>query len=472
MVRIPVSGLTLRFVALVVASIAPLVLFVLISHGAGPGLWLALGLSIGVCIAGSVLVTGRLSMSIDRFTRVAERLAEGDLSSRIYPSRIIEFVRFSATFNAMASRVQKRLEALSRLSAEQDAILRGMIEGVVTVDGDGRIRRVNDAARALLDIPVKDCEGRLFQEVIRHAELQRFITQSLSSSAPRSRVISLHGAEERILEVYTSPLVDEQVSVSGTLFVFHDTTRIQKLENVRRDFVANVSHELRTPITSIKGFVETLMDGAMNEPDSLKKFLGIIAKHSDRLNAIFSDLLTLAQLEAREEGEELGLDVCSASAIARAAVEACSLRAAERQAEILVKVPEDMQLLANENLIEQALVNLIDNAIKYSDHHAHVTVSAQAEGDLVRLSVSDTGPGIDKQHLPRLFERFYRVDQGRSRQMGGTGLGLSIVKHIAHVHGGKVEVDSVLGKGSTFSLILKSPPPPGLAPSLGHKQPG
>ena len=239
--------------------------------------------------------------------------------------------------------------------------------------------------------------------------------------------------------------------------MFHDTTRIQKLENVRRDFVANVSHELRTPITSIKGFVETLMDGAMNEPESLKKFLGIIAKHSDRLNAIFSDLLTLAQLEAREEGEELGLEVCSAAAVARAAVEACSLRAAERKAQVSVEVPEDVQILAKENLIEQALVNLIDNAIKYSDNQAHVTISARPEGELVRLSVSDTGPGIDKQHLPRLFERFYRVDQGRSRQMGGTGLGLSIVKHIAQVHGGKVEVDSVLGKGSTFSLVLKSP---------------
>lgn len=457
MVRIPVSGLTLRFVALVVASIGPLVLYVLVEQGASPALWAAVGVSFLVCVVGSVLVTSRLALSIDRFTRVAERLAEGDLSSRIYPSRIVEFVRFSATFNAMASRVQKRLEALSRLSAEQDAILRSMIEGVVTVDGDGRIRRVNDAARALLDIPVKECEGRLFQEVIRHAELQRFITQSLSSPAPRSRVISLHGAEERILEVYTSPLIDDQVAVNDRLFVFHDTTRIQKLENVRRDFVANVSHELRTPITSIKGFVETLMDGAMNEPESLKKFLGIIAKHSDRLNAIFSDLLTLAQLEAREEGEELGLEVCSAAAVARAAVEACSLRAAERKAQVSVEVPEDVQILAKENLIEQALVNLIDNAIKYSDNQAHVTISARPEGELVRLTVSDTGPGIDKQHLPRLFERFYRVDQGRSRQMGGTGLGLSIVKHIAQVHGGKVEVDSVLGKGSTFSLVLKSP---------------
>jgi len=254
--------------------------------------------------------------------------------------------------------------------------------------------------------------------------------------------------------VYSSPLKEDDTPASGTLLVFHDTTRVHKLEAVRRDFVANVSHELRTPITSIKGFVETLIDGAMNEPESLKKFLAIIAKHADRLNAIFSDLLMLAQLEARDEDEELGLEPCSVAEMSQAAVEACALRASERQARVFVEIDDSLRVLGKSNLLEQALVNLIDNAIKYSDPHSSVTVCAHEEQGLVKVSVIDSGPGIEKHHLDRLFERFYRVDQGRSRQMGGTGLGLSIVKHIMQVHRGRVEVQSTPGKGSTFSLFL------------------
>lgn len=459
MVQIRVSGLTTRFLVLVLVSISPILGFILFRYGWSTGLLVAVGLSLVASSIGCFLVTERLSLSLDRFARMLERFAKGDFSSRVYPPRIAELADLSGSFNTMASRVQKRLDALSRLSGEQDAILRGMIEGVVTVDNDGRIRRVNDAARSLLDIPVKECEGRLVEEVIHHAELQRFVAQSLKSSSVRTRVISLHGPQERIVEVYTAPLVDSEAAATGTLFVFHDTTRIQKLENVRRDFVANVSHELRTPITSIKGFVETLMDGAMNEPESLRKFLGIIAKHSDRLNAIFSDLLVLAQLEARDEDEELGLEECSIARVAQAAVDACSLRAAEREAHVTIEIDAELKVLAKENLIEQALVNLIDNAIKYSEPRVAVTVRAQEVGDMVKVSVFDTGPGIDKQHLPRLFERFYRVDQGRSRQMGGTGLGLAIVKHIAQVHGGRVEVESALGKGSVFSVFVRAVQP-------------
>ena len=450
-----VSGLTSRFLLLVFASTLPLVLYILLSANPGREFLGVVTVSLLVCVAGSVLVTSRIARSLNRFGRAAARFAQGDFSSRMYPPRIPELVELSQAFNTMASQVQKRLDAISRLSAEQDAILRSMVEGVVTVDGEGRIRRVNGAARELLGISIEDCEGRQVKDVVHHPELEKFLSQSRRAPGALSKVMKFSADEERILEVYISPLREREGSDAGTLLVFHDTTRLHKLENVRRDFVANVSHELRTPITSIKGFVETLMDGAMDEPESLRKFLGIIAKHSDRLNAIFSDLLTLAQLEARDEDEELGLDECTVAAIVQSAVEACSLRASERQAHISVEVVSDLKVLGKENLLEQALVNLIDNAIKYSDNQSRVRVSARQEDSMVCISVSDNGPGIEKQHLSRLFERFYRVDQGRSRQMGGTGLGLSIVKHIAQVHGGRVEVDSTPGEGSTFSIFLK-----------------
>jgi len=417
---------------------------------------IALSISLVICLIGSILVAGRIGQSLDRIEGVTQRFAEGDLTARVYPPRLSQLVDLSKSFNTMASLIQKRLERLRLLSAEQDAILRSMVEGVVTVDSDGRIKRVNQAARVLLDISLEECENRLVPEVIHHAGLQRVISRVMHSPEVSSEVITVHGIDEKVLEVYASPLIQEGSAPTGTLFVFHDKTQIQRLEHVRTDFVANVSHELRTPITSIKGFVETLLDGAMHEPESLKKFLGIIGRHADRLNEIVSDLLTLAQLEARGERGQLEFESCAVEEIVLAAVEACAHRASERGTLVHIQEAGGYKVMAKPNLIEQALVNLIDNAIKYSDPSSTVEIKVEQMDGFIRIAVADTGPGIEKQHLTRLFERFYRIDQGRSRQIGGTGLGLSIVKHIAQVHGGRVEVASIPGSGTTFSLLLKA----------------
>ncbi len=417
---------------------------------------IALSISLVICLIGSILVAGRIGQSLDRIEGVTQRFAEGDLTARVYPPRLSQLVDLSQSFNTMASLIQKRLERLRLLSAEQDAILRSMVEGVVTVDSDGRIKRVNQAARVLLDISLEECENRLVPEVIHHAGLQRVISRVMHSPEASSEVITVHGIDEKVLEVYASPLIQEGSAPTGTLFVFHDKTQIQRLEHVRTDFVANVSHELRTPITSIKGFVETLLDGAMHEPESLKKFLGIIGRHADRLNEIVSDLLTLAQLEARGERGQLEFESCAVEEIVLAAVEACAHRASERGTVVHIQEAGGYKVMAKPNLIEQALVNLIDNAIKYSDPSSTVEIKVEQMDGFIRIAVADTGPGIEKQHLTRLFERFYRIDQGRSRQIGGTGLGLSIVKHIAQVHGGRVEVASIPGSGTTFSLLLKA----------------
>jgi two-component system phosphate regulon sensor histidine kinase PhoR len=392
---------------------------------------------------------------LDRFARFAERLTAGQLGTRVEPSRLLQFNRLAQALNEMARNLAGRVEALDNLSREQDTILRSMVEGVISVDNQGRIQRLNKTASALLDASELLSKDRHFHDVIEHPELRQFIENALRSSEPLSSMVSVKKESALIFEVYSSILRSESADSNGRLIVLHDMTRIQRLENIRRDFVANVSHELRTPITSIKGFVETLLDGAMHEPESLQRFLGIIGKHSERLHSILSDLLTLARLEA---GDEMSLDVAPAkvAGIVALVVESCSREAAQKQIAISNEVSPQDQAAVNAGLLEQALVNLVSNAVKYSQVGARVAVRSEVVGEMTRIDVVDTGPGIDRAHLPRLFERFYRVDQGRSREMGGTGLGLAIVKHIAQLHGGRVEVYSELGKGTTFSLYLKN----------------
>jgi two-component system phosphate regulon sensor histidine kinase PhoR len=358
-------------------------------------------------------------------------------------------------FNLMATQLKQRVDALTLLSGEQDAILSSMAEGVVTIDASGRIQRVNSAALRLLDVVVPSCQGRLVAEVIHHAEVQRFIGEAIGNQEAEVEVVVVPGQPERVLQIYATPLEGSDGQRLGTLVVLQDTTRIAKLENIRRDFIANVSHELRTPVTSIKGFVETLLDGAKDDPESLVKFLRIIGHQADRLNATFNDLLTLARLEAQGDDARIETMPSNIREIAQAAIEACRLKIEERGAQVEMVVPQDLHVMANANLVEQALVNLIENAVKYSERAPRVVVRAEQIEDTICISVSDNGPGIAKSHLARLFERFYRVDHGRSRKMGGTGLGLSIVKHIAHVHGGEVQVDSAPGKGSVFSITLQ-----------------
>jgi two-component system phosphate regulon sensor histidine kinase PhoR len=451
------SIITLRLAALIFLCAAPLAItaltFCSVAEG---GLALVVG-SIVFAIIASLLVSEAMASSLDRFARFAERLTAGQLGTRVEPSRLLQFNRLAQALNEMARNVAGRVEALDNLSREQDTILRSMVEGVISVDSQGRIQRLNKTASALLDASELLSKDRHFHDVVEHLELQQFMEDALRSSEPLSSMVTVKKESALIFEVYSSILRSESADSNGRLIVLHDMTRIQRLENIRRDFVANVSHELRTPITSIKGFVETLLDGAMHEPESLQRFLGIIGKHSERLHSILSDLLTLARLEA---GDEASLELAPAkvAGIVALVVESCSREAAQKQIEISNEVSAHERVVVNAGLVEQALVNLVSNAVKYSQIGAQVAVRSEVLGEMMRIDVVDTGPGIDKSHLPRLFERFYRLDQGRSREMGGTGLGLAIVKHIAQLHGGRVEVSSELGKGTTFSLYLKHVP--------------
>ncbi len=233
-------------------------------------------------------------------------------------------------------------------------------------------------------------------------------------------------------------------------------TRLQRLENIRRDFVANVSHELKTPITAIKGSVETLLGGAVEDEENAQRFLEIIARQSDRLNAIIEDLLALSRIEQGEEQEGLVRTKTQLRSVFLNTLQACQLKAQEKQVVLEMDCPDDIEIMINAPLLEQALVNLIDNAIKYSSQNDRVLFTAEQTDASVVIKVRDWGSGISQEHLPRLFERFYRVDKARSRKLGGTGLGLAIVKHIVQSHNGHIAVESSLGQGSTFTIQLPS----------------
>jgi two-component system phosphate regulon sensor histidine kinase PhoR len=294
--------------------------------------------------------------------------------------------------------------------------------------------------------------------VVRNPELQNFIEQTLAGSeAVESQVIILNEDEERYLQFRGTILRDATGNKIGTVVVFDDVTRLRKLENMRKDFVANVSHELKTPITSIKGFIETLMDGAINDPEDARRFLDIIARQTHRLNAIIDDLLTLSKIEQQTEKTQIQLQSSPLLPTLTAAAQLCEVRATPKDIRMRIDCSEDLTVSINPPLLEQAVVNLIDNAVKYSPEHGEVMIRALPNDTEVLIQVIDRGCGIEPRYLPRLFERFYRVDKARSRKLGGTGLGLAIVKHIVQAHDGRVTVESTPGTGSVFTIHLPIP---------------
>lgn len=399
----------------------------------------------------SLWMARRLSAPLKEMQHAAQRFAQGDLRVKVPVPPSDELASLAEALNYMAAQLDQRLRTVIRQRQEQEAVLASMVEGVLAVDHQERLIILNQAGARLLGVDPDAAGGRPLPEVVRHSDFQNFVTRALASPGQVDGEVILR---DRLLQLRGTTLRDLQGLAFGALIVIHDVTRLRRLEQARRDFAANVSHELKTPITSIKGFVETLLAGAMQETENARSFLQIIARHADRLNEIIDDLLSLSRIEQDSEQGKIALATGGLKEVLDNAIQVCRERAAAKDIEIDLTCPDDLAAMINAPLLLQAVVNLIDNAVKYSPAARPVQVEASRDPGEVVIQVRDQGPGIAPEHLPRLFERFYRVDPGRSRKVGGTGLGLAIVKHIAQAHGGYVTLKSAPGKGSAFLIHL------------------
>ncbi len=400
----------------------------------------------------SLLVSRRITRPVERIRKWAESIAEGRFSPRPYLQSSVEMEGLCQSLGRMAEDLRLQIDKVSRQRNEMKAAFSSMVEGVVAIDMESRVLSMNDMAGQIFGCDPRAARGKRIEEVVRNAAFYRFVQETLSTQDPVERDIPIDG--EGLLNGHGTLLRDETEKQIGALVVLNDVTRLRKLENIRRDFVSNVSHEIKTPITAIKGFVETLLEGAVKDPEDAERFLKIIEKHVDRLENIIEDLLNLSKIEQTSEKEGLSLTESRLMDIIKNALQVCHVAIAEKEIEVKVSCADALTIVADPTLIEQALVNLLDNAVKYSDAGGTIEVTAIEKGDAAVIAVRDFGIGISRKHLPRLFERFYRVDKARSRQLGGTGLGLAIAKHVVQAHGGQISVESVLGKGSIFSIRL------------------
>jgi len=417
---------------------------------------IAIGGAIIVVLAAlvSMAVLRRLTDSLRELRNGAGRFAAGDLDSRLPSSTTEEIADLSESMNKMAEQLDVRIKTIAQQRNEREAILSSMSEGVVALDADEKIVSLNRVAAGFLGLDIAESRGKAFYEMVRIPSLLEFVERAMRSSNITEIEVTMPGASAKYFQARAAALKDSSGEKVGVVVVFNDITRLKRLESIRRDFVANVSHELRTPITAITGSVETLLDGAMDNSDDSQRFLEMIARHSDRLNRLIKDLLSLAQIESETEQVGAGLTRGRVGDVIASSVMACQEKSRQHQVDVSYSCDPNLEANISRGQLEQAITNLIDNAIKHSDRGSTVDVEATSPGDEIVISVQDKGVGIAKEHLPRLFERFYRVDEARSRDAGGTGLGLAIVKHVAVAHRGRVSVDSLPGKGSTFRIHL------------------
>jgi two-component system phosphate regulon sensor histidine kinase PhoR len=416
--------------------------------------------SLGLILASAVLIpllARRFTRPLEEMRRAAERFARSELGYKLIVPETEELGGLADALNQMAEQLQERISTIVRQNNEQQAVLSSMVEGVLAVDNQQRVISLNKASRLLLGIDQVQAQGRSLQEVIRNADLRRFVSRALECNAPIDDDVIMHGDHEGVLQARGAALHDARGRSIGAVVVLNDVTDFRRLEHIRRDFVANVSHELKTPITSIKGFVETLLDGAIDNAEDAQRFLQIVAKQADRLDTIIEDLLSLSKIEQGEDSGDIVLEPGHVKDVVDSAVHDCQQKATERRIHVCTACEQHITARMNPQLLEQAVINLLDNAIKYSEPGSEVQVLASQFYDEVTITVSDRGCGIAAEHLPRIFERFYRVDKARSRKLGGTGLGLAIVKHIVQAHRGRVTVKSTAGVGSVFTIHLPLP---------------
>jgi two-component system phosphate regulon sensor histidine kinase PhoR len=416
---------------------------------------------IGAALAALVgLVLGlffarRLSAPVAEVIEAVEAISRGGYGHVESPRAGDEIGRIALAVNRMSEELRERLGTITADRNKVLAILGSMVEGVVAVDGEERVVHMNQVARRLLGAPPAGSVGRRIWEVTRAVEIPRILEEARQrgEASGTAEVVLDGSAERRVIELAASPLLDASGLCSGAVVVLHDVTELRRLEQVRRDFVANVSHELKTPLTAIRGLVETLIDDQAMEPATARRFALKIRDQAVRLSALVTDLLTLARVEAADDSRERrALDL-------RGPLRECAARfaplCAEKSVRLALEIPErPIHVNADEEDLRQIAGNLLDNAIKYTPSGGSVALRVQPDGEEVLIEVADTGIGIEPRHQDRIFERFYRVDKARSRELGGTGLGLSIVKHQVLALEGSISLASTPGQGSSFRVRL------------------
>jgi two-component system phosphate regulon sensor histidine kinase PhoR len=397
----------------------------------------------------------RLSRPIERMAAAVDRSARGDLQLELPADGGEEIERLGNAVSVMREALIEKLDELGTERALLSSVVEGMREGLLLVGADGRVRLANEPLRRTLDLAF-DPAGHSLAEVVRHPVVLQDIETALTRGVEvRESILRLPSG--RSFQVRTTPLNPSgQGGADAAIVLFFDITRLEKLESVRREFVANVSHELRTPLTSIKAFVETLLEGGRDDPENAERFLGIIRKHADRMGALIEDLTDLSLIETGA----ISLELCDVDAadVVRGVLEELQPLAARREIDVRSELPAPFPVRADRRRLEEMVTNLLDNAIKFSDTGGRVRVRGRTGETGVTLIVEDEGTGIPAESLDKVFHRFYQENRDASREMGGTGLGLSIVKHLMRLHGGVVRVESELGRGSTF--YLEFPPPP------------
>jgi len=380
----------------------------------------------------------------------AEQLLEPDIANRDLPGGEDELGLVAQSLRRTAPRIQELVESLKTEGARREAILASMVEGVLAVDKDLRVTFCNNSFARTVGARIPVTRGITLLELVRDPEVLEMMTKVLSTGERVERRLTLAAAHAHSFDVLAGPLAGP--AATGALAIFHDVTELERLERVRKDFVANVSHELRTPLAAIRGYAETLLAGALEDQENNRRFVEVIDSQAMRLTNIASDLLTLSELESSEAGTPP--HSVSVRAALGAALRTVESSARLRGVQLRCEPIDDIRVTGQDLRLEQVFVNLLDNAVKFNRPNGEVRVDARAAGERVCITVADTGIGIPSEDLPRVFERFYRADKARSREMGGTGLGLSIVKHVVEQMGGTVMVESRLGEGCRFTVVI------------------
>jgi len=383
---------------------------------------------------------------------IAKSMAQGDFSRKASIHSRDEIGDLARALNVMSEDIKDKIEKINSERVKLDLVLSSMFEGVIVTDAEEQIILMNPSLRKLFFLETSP-EGKMPLEVIRNTAVEEMVERIIKGRQHlATEEIVVNTPEEKTFKINGVPIMRNN-RLEGAILVFHDITELRRLEKIRRDFVANVSHELRTPISSIKGYAETLLEGALEDKDNAREFINIIYQDANRLASLINDLLDLSKIES--DKLKMSFTALDPVVLIKKAVTIVDNQAKAKSITLKVDIPQSLpRIRADETRFSQVMINLLDNAVKYSSEGGSATISAQVVENGLQVDISDTGIGISEADLPRIFERFYRVDKARSRELGGTGLGLSIVKHIVSAHGGQIRVKSEPGHGSTFSFII------------------